>query len=211
VPDDGVYSVSVDLRLFGHIVVLQTRNSSKHTGILNNSELVNALYKIPLRLEATLLISEVKEMKELGKPKAKAKAKKHAPVKAGQEYSICIVLHGLWNDKQAVGDFLSDAGFFLQHPYTDEVIPEVQYDNPHYLARPGAEMPKLEHLSIDIVDYDSIKTETGDELRNSRLLQIFETAGANGETMAVVNMSPSPRLRSALMRYEMTSPIIING
>ncbi|KAI1212576.1 uncharacterized protein F4807DRAFT_413556, partial [Annulohypoxylon truncatum] len=69
-------------------------------------------------------------------------------------------------------------------------MPEVKYENPHYLLRPGAEMPELEHLYLDIVDDCRTKTESVDEISKSRFLQIFETAGADGGTATVVNTSP---------------------
>lgn len=184
--------------------MLQSQNSGAHVGILNNSALVNALRQLRLKMDATVLISEIKDMREAGKPKMK----KSAPAKAAREYSIRIILCGLQDDKVAIGSLLSDAGFFLQHPYAAEIIPEVQYDNPHYLARPGAEMPKLKHLHVDIADYSSTQTEPGNEINKSRFLQIFETAEADGGTVTAMKTSLSPRLRSPLMRYETVPPIV---
>ena len=184
--------------------MLQNQNSGAHVGILNNSGLVNALQQLRIKLDATVLISEVKDMRESGKPKMR----KHAPAKAAREYSIRINLYGLLDDKVTMGGLLSDAGFFLQPPYAGEIIPEVQYDNPHYLLRPGAEMPKLEHLHLDIVDDSSTQPETGNEISKSRFLQIFETAEADGATVTTMKTSPSPRLRSPLMRYETVRPTV---
>ena len=184
--------------------MLQNQNSGAHVGILNNSGLVNALQQLRIKLDATVLISEVKDMRESGKPKMR----KHAPAKAAREHSIRIILYGLRDDKVAIGGLLSDAGFFLQHPYATEIIPEVQYDNPHYLLRPGAEMPKLEHLHLDIVDDSSAQTEPGNEISKSRFLQIFETAEADGGTVTAMKTSQSPRLCSLLMRYETVRPIV---
>jgi hypothetical protein len=194
--------VPVNLKLFGAIFMLQNQNSGAHVGILNNSGLVNALRQLPLKLDATVLISETNEMRETGKPKTR----KCVPAKAAREYSIRIILYGLLDDKVAIGGLLADAGFFLQPPYAGEIIPEVQYDNPHYLLRPGAEMPKLEHLHLDMVDDSSTQPETGNEISKSRFLQIFETAEADGGTVTTMKTSPSPRLRSPLMRYETVRP-----
>lgn len=183
--------------------MLQSQNSGAHVGILNNSGLVNALQQLHLKLDATVLISEIKHMRESGKPKVK----KSTSVKASRDYSIRIILYGFRDDKMAIGSILSDAGFFLQHPYAAEIIPEVQYHNPHYLLRPGAEMPKLEHLHLDIVDDSSAQTGPGNEMSKSRFLQIFESAEADGATVTAMKTSPSPRLRSPLMRYETVEPI----
>lgn len=195
--ENGIHSVAVNLKPFGGILILQNQNSGAHVGILNNYRLVNALRQLRLKMDATV-ISEIEDLRESGK----LKMKKSAPPKAAQKCSIRIILYGHLNDKLAVGDLLSDAGFFLQHPYAAEIIPEVQYDNPHYLLRPGAEMPKLEHLHLDNVDDSPTQTEPGNEISKSRFLQIFETAEADGGTVTAVKTSPSPRLRSPLMRYE---------
>lgn len=202
--ENGAHSVPVNLKPFGGIFMLQSQNSGAHVGILNNSGLANALRQLRLKLDATVLISEIKDMREPGKPKMK----KSAPAKAAREHSIRIILYGLRDDKVAIGGLLSDAGFFLQHPYAAEIIPEVQYDNPHYLLRPGAEMPKLEHLHLDIVDDSSAQTEPGNEISKSRFLQIFETAEADGGTVTAMKTSQSPRLCSLLMRYETVRPIV---
>jgi hypothetical protein len=203
-PENGAHSVPVNLKPFGGVFMLQSQNSGTHVGILNNYGLVNALQQLRLKLDATVLISETKDMRESGKPKVK----RSAPAKAAREYSIRIILYGLRDGKVAVGGLLSDAGFFLQHPYAAEIIPEVQYDNPHYLLRPGVEMPKLENLHLDIVDDSSAQTEPGNEISKSRFLQIFETAEADGGTVTPMKTSLSPRLRSPLMRYETVRPIV---
>ncbi|KUJ17015.1 uncharacterized protein LY89DRAFT_616746 [Mollisia scopiformis] len=199
--ENGTHSVPVNLKPFGGIFMLQSQNSGAHVGILSNSGLVNALRQLRLKLDATVRISEIKGIRESGKPKMK----KFAPATAAREYSIRIILYGLRDDKVAMGSLLSDAGFFLQHPYATEIISEVQYDNPHYLLRPGAEMPELEHLHLDIVDHSSAQTEPGNEISKSRFLKIFETAGADWGTVTAPNMSLSPRLRSPLMSHQITA------
>jgi hypothetical protein len=201
--ENGAHSVPVNLKPFGGIFMLHSQNSGAHVGILNNTGLVNALRQVRLKLDATVLFSKIKDMRDSGKPKMK----KSAPAKAARDYSIRIILYGLQGDKMVIGDLLSDTGFFLQHPYAAEIIPEVQYDNPHYLLHPGAEMPKLEHLHLDIVDDSSAQTEPGNEISKSRFLQIFETAEADGGTVTTMKTPLSPRLRSPLMRYETVRPI----
>jgi hypothetical protein len=178
--------------------MLHTQNSGAHAGILNNSRLVNALRQLPLRLDATLFISEVKDMRKT----STFQIKQNASAKEAREYSIRIVVYGLESDKEVIGDLLAEAGFFLQHPFAAEVIPEVQYRNPHYLLRPDAEMPKFKDSNLDIMDGNSNQTEPGDEISKSSFLRIFETAEADGGTVTVVNASPSPRLRSPLMKYD---------
>lgn len=173
------------------------QDSDAYAGILNNCQLANALRQIHLKLDATLFISEEKDLGGINKPKMK----KNAPVKAAREYSIRIVIYGLGSNKEAVGDLFSDAGCFLQQPYATEVIPGVPYDNPHYLVRPGAEMPKLENLSLDTVDDNPTHTEIRGEMSKGHFLRIIESAEADGGAVTVVNTSLSPRLRTKLMGY----------
>jgi hypothetical protein len=195
-PEDGAQFVPVNLKPFGDIFRLQTQNSGKHAGILTNSRLVNILNQFPLRLDATLLISEVKEA-------VKSKSRKSGTAaESAQKYTIRIVIHGLQRDKEAIGNILSDAGFFLQHPSATEILPEIEYGNPHYLLRPGAKMPKIEDLRLEIDQYTSLQSEPEDDIRKSNILRLFETAEADGGTVTVLNTPPSPRLRSPLMRYD---------
>ena len=187
----------VDLKPFRGILMLRSKISGVHAGILNDSRLTNALFQFTFRRDATLFISEVKDTRGT----SKREVRKHAPAKAAREYSLRIVVHGDWDDKEILGRLLSNAGSFLKHPCVTEVIPGTRYDNPHYLLRPGAEMPRLKHLHLDIADDSPTQTEPGDEISKSRFLRIFDTAEADGNDV-IVNASPSPRLRSSLMRYD---------
>lgn len=51
-------------------------------------------------------------------------------------------------DTAKIGVILSDDGLYLQHPSPAQYGLELEYHNPHYLVRPGSEMPKLEELSL---------------------------------------------------------------
>ena len=45
-----------------------------------------------------------------------------------------------------MGDALSQAELFLQHPGVHEVYPGIKYHNPQYLLPPGQAMPPIETL-----------------------------------------------------------------
>ncbi|KAJ0108129.1 uncharacterized protein J7T55_007248 [Diaporthe amygdali] len=190
-PEDGTHTVPVKLKAFGDIFMLQTQTSCAHAGILSDSRLVNALTVFPLRIDATLLISEVEKIKGL----TQSKSRKHTTEKSAPEYSLRIVIHGLRCDKEAISNTLSNANLFLQHPYASEVLPDVEYNNPHYLLRPGAEMPKVEDLHLEFEDDVSVQTGLEEESENDHLLRLLETAEADGGELTVVDTSPSPRLR----------------
>ncbi|KAI0848760.1 hypothetical protein F5Y00DRAFT_269978 [Daldinia vernicosa] len=142
--NNTAHSVPVNLKPFGGTLMIYEQNSNAYAGILSNCQLVNALRQTHLKLDATLFISKDEDLGGINK----TKMKKNTTARAAREYSIRIVVYGLMSNKEAAGDLLSDAGCFLQQPYATEVIPGVQYDNPHYLVRPGSEMPKLENLSL---------------------------------------------------------------
>lgn len=189
--------IPVDLKPFGHYFIIRTRASDTHAGILDNSELLKILGQFPLRLDATLLIPETKGLKQ----PSRTRSKSHNSATSMEKYRIRIALHGLQGDKVLVGKLLSDAGFFLQHPSAAELLPDVEYDNPHYLLRPGAKMPRIEDLRIEVNGEASLHDELEDETRRSNLLRIFESAAlaANDDRATHLKTTPSLRLRSVLM------------
>lgn len=125
----------------------------------------------------------------------------HTSTALVENYRLRIAVHGFQIDKEPIGKLLSDAGFFLQHPSAAELLPGVEYDNPHYLLRPGAKMPRMEDLSIEIDGEVPSKDELEYEARSSNLLRMFETAAlaANGGGVTPLKATPSPRLRTVLM------------
>jgi hypothetical protein len=72
----------------------------------------------------------------------RTKSRTNRAEKPEKEYSLRIAIHGLLEDKKVIGDAFSKAELFLQHPFESEVLAGAAYDNPHYLLRPGASMPK---------------------------------------------------------------------
>ncbi|RWA07816.1 hypothetical protein EKO27_g7294 [Xylaria grammica] len=130
---------------------------------------------LPIRLDATLLISEVDDVKEKGKPQKR----KQGATESTQDL-IRIVLHGLRHTKEAIGNNLSEAGIFLQHPSAAEVMPEARQESMK----------------------DSAEAELTDDIRGGRLRRIFETAEADGGSVTIMNVAPSPRLRTPLMRHQ---------
>ncbi|KAI0415691.1 P-loop containing nucleoside triphosphate hydrolase protein [Xylaria grammica] len=199
----GARSMSVRLQPLGNSsIMLYDEFSGAHVGSIHNPKLVHALFQLPLRLDAMLLVSEADDIKEKGK----LKKREQGATKSTQDL-IRIVLHGLQHTKEAIGNNLSEAGIFLQHPSAAEVMPEARYDNPHYLARPGVGMPKLERFYQDErVSQDSMRDSTEaeltDDIRGGRLRRIFETAVADGGSVTVMSVAPSPRLRTPLMRHQ---------
>lgn len=197
-PEDGLRSVAVNLKAHGDIFILQTKALETYVGILGDSRVVSTLTGFPLRIDATLLISE----DTISKQRAKSKPTKHTSAESARQYALRIVVHGLRCDKETIGDLLADADLFLQHPSADEMLPEVKYDNPHYLVRPGTEMTRPKDLQLEPYDDDkgSVQGKQEHRFRNSELLRLFETVFTDDGAVKVPNILPSLRLRSSLMR-----------
>lgn len=196
-PEYGSHSVNVKLKKNGDLFILRTRTSDTYAGILSDTRMVNTLTELAIRLDATLLISEDQQMKQ----SASLKSKQHPRADSARKYILRIVIHCLRSDKETVGDLLEYNDLFLQHPYAEEVLPEVEYDNPHYLLRPGAQMARLKNLSLEDERDSLVQSGPGDEISKSNLLWLFETAATDDEVVAVPTTTmASPRLRSTLMR-----------
>jgi hypothetical protein len=111
-------------------------------------------------------------------------------------YSIRILVYGLMIERDAVGEHLSEADLHLQQPQAMECDISVEYSNPHYLVRPGGQMPKLEDLSLDSNSGGAEQPVRLSETTKGRLLRIFDSADGLGASASVAT---SPRLRSDLM------------
>ncbi|KAI1460050.1 SNF2 family N-terminal domain-containing protein [Annulohypoxylon moriforme] len=200
-PKSEAHIMPLELETAGDILMFYSQNSGAYAGMFVDPKFIGVfreLRRLHLRLDAMLFISIVEDIGGI----SVTKKKKRAPVEKTREYKIRIVVYGARDDKETVGDLLSNAGYSLQHPYATEVIPRVLYDNPHFLYRPGAGMPELDYLDLDTADDNPSQTDLGDEIRKSHILRILETAGADGEGETVVDTAQSPRLRSTLMRHQ---------
>lgn len=198
-PEDGLQSVNVKLKKNGDLFVLRTKTSNTYAGILSDTRMVNTLTGLAVRLDATLLISEDQQMKR----SPSLKSKQYPRPGSARKCILRIAIHCLRGDKKTVGDLLADNDLFLQHPYVEEVLPEVEYDNPHYLLRPGAQMTRLKDLRLEKERDSPVQSGPEDEISRSNLLWLFEEAATDDEAVAVPTTTmASPRLRSTLMRWD---------
>jgi hypothetical protein len=180
----------LDVETFGNFIKLSVQNTHKYVGMLNYPVLCVLLKDFNVRLSATLRTLE-------SPPNERSDSKKATP---SRNHAVRIVVHGTEKEKSTVGDLLSDADLFLQHPTDAECGRHRKYINPQYLLRPGTDMPKLEHLSLITDGRPSIQPEKSDEVNLARLSRIFDCAEPGVEN-TVVTTEPSPRLKSTLMRY----------
>lgn len=114
-----------------------------------------------------------------------------------QECSSRVVVFGGMEDKSVIGDTLSAGGLYLQHPSSSECDAGIEYCNPHYLLRPGRQMPKIEELSISNGDErGQLSSDILDEVTKSRLLRVLDNA--SDATMMSPAVQQSSRIRTAL-------------
>jgi hypothetical protein len=182
------------VEIFGNFIKLSVQNTHKYVGMLNYPVLCVLLKDFNVRLSASLRTLEPS-------PNERSDNKKAKPSKS---HTVRIVVYGTEKEKSVIGNLLSDADLFLQHPTDAECGRHREYINPQYLLRPGTDMPKLEHLSLITDERSSIQPEKSDEVNLARLSRIFDCAEPEVEN-TVVTTEPSPRLKSSLMRYVIES------
>ena len=184
----GIKVVPVDIRPFGDILKLYFQDSTKYAGLLTLPVLSKLLDEFSVKFTATLVASQPRP----SQASQRGKMKNLGPT---QECSVRIIVYGLKCEKSAVGNLLSDASLFLQQPSAADCIREVEYCNPHYLVRPGSQMPKLDELSISSDVQNAAMLETLDEASKNRFMRIFDFANDTNIPSQVI---PSPRLLSTL-------------
>jgi len=164
------------------------QQSKKYAGILALSALCKLQEEFNIEYTANMMASGS------GKDQRTTSRKATIPHSA-KECSVRIVVYGVRSEGISVGRLLSNAGLYFQHPSTTELYRHVDYWNPHYLLRPGSQMPKLGSLSVSSNVNNVTTTESIDEVHKSRFMQIFNTA--NGSS-GLQHLTPSPRLKTKL-------------
>jgi hypothetical protein len=180
--------VPVSIAAYGDMLKLFFQDSKKYAGLLNSPALSVLLENRHIQLDATLIAPPDK--KNQGSKKVREQ-KTSSP----RECPVRIIVYGLASERIAVGNILSDADLYLQHPSPCEYDRHVEYINPHYLLRPGSQMPELEDLSINSASGAQKPSEPLDEVNRSRFIRIFDLANEVGGPLTV---KPSHRLRSIL-------------
>ncbi len=184
----GMKQVPVSIAAYGDMLKLSFQDSNKYAGLLNSPALSVLLENRHIQLNATLMAPH----DEKGQGSKKAKEKKTC---SRRECPVRIIVYGLASERVAVGNILSGAEVYLQHPSPCEYDRHVEYINPHYLLRPGSRMPELEELSINSGTGAQKASESLDEVNRSRFIRIFDLANEVGGPLTV---KPSHRLRSTL-------------
>jgi hypothetical protein len=185
--DQGTYAVPVKLKPSGDILKLYFQDSNKYAGLVALPALCTLLEKFLVKFSATLVTSPSKP--------SRTAVKNNKNCFMSHQCSVRIIVYGLKNEKSAVGELLSNAGLCFQHPSRTECETDVEYCNPHYLVRPGSQMPALEELSISSDTRIKTASETLGEVEKGKLLRVFDSAGDFGIPSQI---TASLRLRSIL-------------
>ena len=193
----GMKQVPVSIAAYGDMLKLSFQDSNKYAGLIASPVLSMLSKDQCTQLSATLTAPHGKQ------DQASKKTKSHNTY-SQRECSVRIIVYGLASERVKVGNLLSDAGLYLQHPSPSEYDRHVEYINPHYLLRPGSRIPELEQLSTVSDSGAQTPSESLDEANKSRLMGIFDLADEVGVSLAV---EPSRRLRSSLQEYESSTMI----
>ena len=161
----------------------------KYAGVLASPVLCRLLKDFSIHLKSTLQALEPES----------GRARHDKAQTRSRECPIRIIVYGLENEKGHVGQVLSDAGMFLQHPSSTDCSSHVKYCNPHYLLRPGSEMPELQNLSLETESDALVKPDELNDVSRARLQRIFDCADISN-TEAPFGVVRSVRLRSELMQ-----------
>ncbi|RYP70475.1 hypothetical protein DL771_005412 [Monosporascus sp. 5C6A] len=192
-----VVDCPVTIRSDGEVLSLCFADSDRFAGIITSRGLKKLLDRHTVRLTAALCCEQPPGHKKM---RISKKSRDSASKWRLEDAVARVVVYGRMEDKDDIANLLSDAGLFFQQPALDEYDPGVPYFNPHLLLRPGAEMPKIEGLSIS--DPQRAATNGGllDEVNQGRIWRIFDLASGAGTSVVA---AASPRLRSTLRKHQL--------
>ena len=188
-------ATALTVALLGNVLKLSFQDTGKYAGLITSEPLGRLVSDFSVSLTARILQAEHQPEK---RPKGIEKRSKKNVDSLQVEVPVRVLVHGLMVEKDAVARFLSDHDLFFQHPFQDELHSSVPYFNPHYLLRPGAEMPDLGRLSLLSGSTDRTPAELLSDVDKAQLMRVFNLAYDPGE---FITAKPSPRLKTALQRY----------
>ncbi|RYP52173.1 hypothetical protein DL768_002615 [Monosporascus sp. mg162] len=186
-PERPAKNFPVQLIFNGSVVKVKDESTNKSVGFLTNTTLCRLVDEFSVTLAATLSVGNPYGGKLIFR-------QKNDNIRLG---TLRVIIYGYRREREAVANFLSHCGVFLQHPQASEYDRKVPYMNPQYLLRPGTGVPSLDHLTIDA---SPPAEEPLGELQKSKVFQVFECAnGAGAKTIS--RIEPSTRLITALKRH----------
>ncbi|UKZ82347.1 hypothetical protein TrVFT333_010134 [Trichoderma virens FT-333] len=199
---DGTTQVPVTLETCNTKLKLLSQDSQKYAGIINDAALARVLQEFTIKVDAKLLIPTT-----LRKRSSKTLPKEiYSPVNC----DVRIIFYGLAADQNTIGNILGDAGLYFQHPLPSKYNSNVRYWNPHYLLRPGSQMPTPEEAEEDpgtrcdrAMESDLLNTSN-----EGRFMRLFDEAS---DSNLKTNIEPSRRLRPTLKEHQISALAWLTG
>ncbi|KAH6635023.1 SNF2 family N-terminal domain-containing protein [Chaetomium sp. MPI-SDFR-AT-0129] len=192
---------ALTVALLGNALKLSFQGTGKYAGLITSEPLGQLVRDFSVSLTARIHPAERQPGKKSKKVENKNRSKTNVD-SLGVEVPVRVVVHGLMTEKDVVARFLSDHDLFFQHPFQGELDGSVPYFNPHYLLRPGAEMPDLGRLSLLCGSTNRTPAKVLDDVSKARLMRVFDLAYDPGESMTA---KPSPRLKTTLKRHQLSA------
>lgn len=188
----------MDLTALNGLLQLSLQDTGQHAGFFRSTALCQLLEDSKVTLTAKLMAPAHPPTKtQKGGKESKKPATPSKNVQPEQS-RLHIVVHGQMSNSHAIGNMLGESGFYLQHPTESELHHMVIYDNPHYLLRPGSELPPLERLSIEEDDGPKRLDMVVGETIKSQFMAMFDGTGPLG---MINGFESSRRLLSPLQEY----------
>lgn len=176
-----------------NMLKLSFQETGGYAGLVKSEILAELLLRNTVKFRATIF--------DPGAEKRIIIGKFHSKFALPRDCELRLAVYGSMADSETIGMALGDAGLYLHHPLTSDLDRGMSYYNPHFLLRPGSEMPNLEALDLGNGDQtlQDHKSENCviDEYSKAVYMRLFEKATYEDTFNQV---SSSPRLRSTLKR-----------
>ncbi|KAK0630427.1 SNF2 family N-terminal domain-containing protein [Bombardia bombarda] len=198
---EGVTEYPVNITVYGNMLKLYA--GDKYAGIINSQALAVLSRDFSVQFRGILVTTPTTKSKQ---------NQREETLQLPRECVARVTIFGLKTESLAVGDILSAADLYLQHPsFTEYHGLSAPYSNPHYLLRPGAEMPNLQQLWISSGESSNklLKKKELDQSSKNRFMDIFDAADGDEEDLSPLELSQaitvtaSPRIKTTLKRYQL--------
>ncbi|QYT04363.1 hypothetical protein H0G86_011272 [Trichoderma simmonsii] len=189
----GMTHAPVTLEALETKVMLSSEDTKRYAGIINNATLAKILREFTIKPDAKLVTSTNSKKKTSKKEVESFRSPVDCPVR--------IVLYGLATNAYTIGGILGDAGIYFQHPSPSEYDSSMPYCNPHYLLRPGSQLPTLEEDSATRCDW-KVESDLLNASNKGRFMRLFDEAS---EIILRTSIEPSSRLKSTLKEHQISA------
>lgn len=177
--------------------MLYSQTSPQYVGSTRCPVLAQVQERFTVRLSASLNLDpqpcdKFKSRAERSKSRAKFSETRT------RKCILRIVIFGMSDEQHAIGDLLSEAGLFLQHPTLEEYGGATEYCNPHFLVRPGTSLAAMGSLPATLQDSEERPRHVLVDTEKNQLMQVFDSIGGSGDE---IKATASPRIITPLQEW----------